>query len=220
MSGRGVRVRNPFAVFILGGVDCLSHLLGGPSLQGSVCQLGAGPHGQWSPVASPRFPTLQPSVLAPFLCAGPGTGSRALRAAHPAMGTAQRACGWRPAAPGGSRLSAAVPSVPLAAQLCRRAGLLPLQPICGLAAGRASPRSSHLPLPPALGTHSIPCWPPGLLTGTAHRPLPGGSIPSSPAFCPVKQGLLPQADALPLAKKIGNLAPDSVLVSRQDQCSL
>lgn len=49
--------------------------------------------------------------------------------------------------------------------------------------------------------------------------------PVAPFLPPRPSALLsraccPKADALPLAKKKGNLAPDSVLASRQDQCSL
>lgn len=97
---------------------------------------------------------------------------------------------WRwEVCPGGSRLSAAVPSVPLAAQLCRRAGLLPLRPICGLAAGRASPRSSRLPPPP---TPRPPPWGP--------TPFQAGCLACSRAQhtdrCPVAPFLPPRPSAL------------------------
>lgn len=189
VNGWGVRVRNASAVFILVAVDCLSDPLGGlPSRVQSA---------SWerAPVVSghqrsPRLPTLQPSALAPLLCPRPGTGSRALRAAHPAMSAAlslwvetHRSWQWE-VCPGGSCLSAAVPSVALAAQLCRRAGLLLLQPVCGLAASNAP--AAHPP--PPLGTHSIPGLPSGLLTQTVAWWAPFLPPPPSPllsgACCP------------------------------------
>lgn len=229
MNGWGVRVRNTSAVFILGGVDCLSDLPGGPSLQGSVCQLGAGPmvggH-QWRPhVSPPCSPASWPRSCMMGLAQAPGLFElpiwpwvplRELVGGAPQLlavggvpwGFAPLCCGSQ-RAPGCPALPKGRPVAPSA----------DLWSGCGQSFPPLLP-PAPTPLPPTLGTHSIPGRPPGLLTGTAHRPLPGGSIPSSPAFCPVKQGLLPQADALPLAKKKGNLAPDSVLASRQDQCSL
>lgn len=96
----------------------------------------------------------------------------------------------REVCPGGSCLSAAVPSVALAAQLCRRADLLPLRAICGLAAGNAPPPSLGDPL------HSRPAtWPAHWhSTQTAARwaPFlpPRPSALSSGACCP-KQMLSP-----------------------------
>lgn len=54
------------------------------------------------------------------------------------------------------------------------------------------------PPTPALGTHSIPGRPPGLLTGTAHRPLPGGLHSFLPGLLPCQAGLAAPSRCSPL----------------------
>lgn len=152
-----------------------------------------GGHQRSPHVSPPCSPAPWPRSCVRGLAQAPGLCKLPIRPWAPLQ-----ACGWRPTAPGSGRCALEVhasllrfpawPWLPSSAegQTCCPFG----RSVVWL---RAMP-----PPPPALGTHSIPGRPPGLLTGTAHRPLPGGLHSFLPGLLPCQAGLAAPSRCSPL----------------------